>query len=100
MTASHIISLIFIILAMPFFIAGAVGLLRFPDVYTRLHALTKVDNLAVGLTVVGLTFGAESLAAAIKIWLVYLTVLASGTTSCQLIANAAFRRGIPPRSRR
>ena len=30
-----------------FFVAGAVGLLRFPDVYTRLHALTKVDNLGL-----------------------------------------------------
>jgi multicomponent Na+:H+ antiporter subunit G len=31
-----------------FFFAGTVGLLRFPDVYTRLHALAKADNLGLG----------------------------------------------------
>ena len=37
-----------------FFIAGTVGLLRFPDTLTRLHALTKADNLGLGLVVLGL----------------------------------------------
>ena len=36
-----------------FFLAGTVGLLRFPDSLTRLHALTKADNLGLGLVVVG-----------------------------------------------
>jgi multicomponent Na+:H+ antiporter subunit G len=37
-----------------FFLAGTVGLLRFPDTLTRLHALTKADNLGLGLVVIGL----------------------------------------------
>ena len=37
-----------------FFLAGTVGLLRFPDTMTRLHALTKVDNLGLGLIVLAL----------------------------------------------
>ena len=37
-----------------FFFAGTVGLLRFPDSLTRLHALTKADNLGLGLVVLGL----------------------------------------------
>ena len=37
-----------------FFLAGTVGLLRFPDFYTRLHVLTKADNLGLGLVVLGL----------------------------------------------
>jgi multicomponent Na+:H+ antiporter subunit G len=37
-----------------FFFAGTVGLLRFPDALTRLHALTKADNLGLGLVVLGL----------------------------------------------
>ena len=36
------------------FMAGTVGLLRFPDELSRLHALTKVDNLGLGLIVAGL----------------------------------------------
>lgn len=43
-----------------FFFAGTIGLLRFPDVYTRLHALTKADNLGLGLVVLGLVLQAES----------------------------------------
>jgi multicomponent Na+:H+ antiporter subunit G len=37
-----------------FFLAGTVGLLRFPDTLTRLHALTKADNVGLGLVVLGL----------------------------------------------
>ena len=37
-----------------FFLAGTLGLLRFPNSLTRLHALTKVDNLGLGLVVLGL----------------------------------------------
>jgi len=44
-----------------FFFAGTVGLLRFPDSLTRLHALTKADNLGVGLIVLGLLPRAGSL---------------------------------------
>ena len=36
-----------------FFVGGTVGLLRFPDTLTRLHALTKADNLGLGLIVLG-----------------------------------------------
>ena len=44
-----------------FFLAGTVGLLRFPDTLTRLHALTKADNLGLGLVVLGLLPQAGSL---------------------------------------
>jgi len=37
-----------------FSLVGTVGLLRFPDTLTRLHALTKADNLGLGLVVLGL----------------------------------------------
>ena len=43
-----------------FFLAGTVGLLRFPDSLTRLHALTKADNLGLGLIVLGLLPQADS----------------------------------------
>ncbi len=35
-----------------FFITGTLGLLRFPDVFCRLHALTKADNLGLGLSLI------------------------------------------------
>lgn len=75
---------------------GTIGLLRFPDVYTRLHALTKVDNLGLGFTIVGLLFQASGLMAALKIILIWLLVLAASSAVSFLIARRAFSRGIAP----
>ncbi len=77
-----------------FFLAGTVGLLRFPDVYTRLHALTKADNVGLGLIVAGLVLQADSLAAAGKLTLIWLLVLLAGSSVAHLVAKVAQRRGI------
>jgi multicomponent Na+:H+ antiporter subunit G len=82
-----------------FFLAGTVGLLRFPDVYTRLHALTKADNLGLGLVAAGLVVQAPSWAAALKLLLIWLLVLLASTVSCHLIARSALWLGIPPEGR-
>ena len=52
-----VLSVLAIAAGMVFYLAGTVGLLRFPDAYTRLHALTKADNLGLALVVLGLLFG-------------------------------------------
>ncbi|MCU7938119.1 MAG: monovalent cation/H(+) antiporter subunit G [gamma proteobacterium symbiont of Bathyaustriella thionipta] len=79
-----------------FFLAGTVGLLRFPDVYTRLHALTKADNVGLGLMVLGLALQAESWAMTGKLILIWLCVLLSSASVAHLIANAARKKGIEP----
>ncbi|MFZ0403854.1 MAG: monovalent cation/H(+) antiporter subunit G [Pseudolabrys sp.] len=76
-----------------FFMAGTVGLLRFPDTMTRLHALTKVDNLGLGLIVVGLLPRAEGLLGALKLLSVWIFVQLSGAIVSQLIAHVARRGG-------
>jgi multicomponent Na+:H+ antiporter subunit G len=76
-----------------FFLAGSVGLLRFPDAITRLHALTKADNLGLGLIVLGLLPRADGLLAALKLLCIWLLVLVAGTTVAQLIARVARRGG-------
>ena len=78
-----------------FFLAGTVGLLRFPDAYTRLHALTKADNLGLGLVVLGLLPQVDGVAAGLKLVSIWLLVLLSGGTASQLIARA-LRRGRQP----
>ena len=72
-----------------FFLAGTVGLLRFPDTLSRLHALTKADNLGLGFVVLGLLFQAEGLLAALKLIGVWLLALLAGATVTQLIAHTA-----------
>jgi len=72
-----------------FFLAGTVGLLRFPDTLTRLHALTKADNLGLGLVVLGLLPPTESLRDGLKLISIWLLVLLAGATVSQLIARTA-----------
>jgi multicomponent Na+:H+ antiporter subunit G len=76
-----------------FFFAGTVGLLRFPDVYCRLHALTKADNLGLGLITVGLILRDGSLLVAAKLGLIWLLVLLASAAACHLTARAALRHG-------
>jgi multicomponent Na+:H+ antiporter subunit G len=70
-----------------FFLAGTVGLLRFPDTLTRLHALTKADNLGLGFVALGLIVHAESAHLALKLAAVWLLALLAGATVSQLIAR-------------
>ena len=76
-----------------FFLAGTVGLLRFPDPLSRLHALTKADNLGLGLVVLGLLPQADGLLAALKLVAVWLLAQLAGATVTQLVARAVRRGG-------
>jgi len=78
------------------FLAGTVGLLRFPDTLTRLHALTKADNLGLGLVVLGLLPLAQSRLDGLKLISIWLLVQLSGAIAAQLIANVARQEGPPP----
>ena len=79
-----------------FFIAGTLGLLRFGDTLSRVHALTKADNLGLGLIVLGLLPLADSLADALKLLVIWALVLLGGTTAAQLVAGAVRREQEPP----
>jgi multicomponent Na+:H+ antiporter subunit G len=79
-----------------FFAAGTVALLRFPDVYTRLHGLTKADNLGLGFVVLGLMLVGDGWAARTKLLLIWLLVLAATATAGHIIARNALRRGELP----
>jgi len=96
MNTIDLISIAALALGAFFFLAGTVGLLRFPDVYTRLHALTKADNLGLGLVVFGLALQAESWHGVARLFLVWGLVMLSSTTCCHLVARAALEAGIAP----
>ncbi|NIO11939.1 MAG: Na+/H+ antiporter subunit G [Deltaproteobacteria bacterium] len=94
MTLGDYFSAVLLIVGGIFFFAGTLGLLRFPDVYTRLHALTKADNVGLGLTVMGLAVQAESWAAGGKLLLIWGLVLLAGSSVANLIAKGALNKGI------
>jgi len=70
-----------------FFFAGTLGLLRFPDVYSRLHALTKADNLGLGLIAVALVPQMSSAFDALQLLIIWVLVMISGAVAGFLIAN-------------
>lgn len=71
-----------------FFVAGTVGMLRFPDAHSRLHALTKADNLGLGLVVLGAMLQADGLFSVLKLALIWILVIVASAVAAQTIARA------------
>ena len=90
----NILTILLLLAGAFFFLAGTIGLLRFPDVYTRLHALTKADNLGLGLLLTGLALQAESWTVVAKLLLIWLLILLASSSVAHLVARAAQQRGI------
>jgi len=74
-----------------FFVAGSAGLLRFPDTLTRLHALTKADNVGLGLIVLGLLPQVDGVLTGLKLIAIWALVLFGSAAVSQLIARASYR---------
>lgn len=81
-----------------FFVAGTVGLLRFPDIYCRLHALTKADTLGLGLVAAGLALQLDAWSAILQLGVIWFLALAAAATVCHLLASASLRQGVEPAS--
>jgi multicomponent Na+:H+ antiporter subunit G len=79
-----------------FFLAGTVGLLRFPDLYCRLHALTKADTLGLGFITAGLVLQLPGWNAGLQLLLIWVLALSAAATVCHLLASASLQAGIRP----
>lgn len=96
MSSLEWLGLILVLSGLPFFVFGTLGLLRFPDVYTRLHALAKGDNVGLGLVCLGLGLQSGSLTLALKLLAIWVLMLVASATGAGLIARTALSRGIKP----
>jgi multicomponent Na+:H+ antiporter subunit G len=90
------LSAVLVAIGLFFFCAGTIGLLRLPDLFTRLHALTKADNLGLGFVVTGLAVYSASWVVALKMFLIWGLVMLSSAVTSHLIAQAALRQGVRP----
>lgn len=77
-------------------ITGAVGLFRFPDFYTRLHAASVTDTLCAGLIVMGLLMQATSAMMVFKLLLILLILAYTSPTGAHALAKAALHGGLKP----
>lgn len=85
------VSAILIGVGLLFFIAGTLGLIRLPDPLSRLHALTKADNLGLLFLILGLLPTAPNVLYGVKLLLIWVLVLAAGATGAHLIAKRNLR---------
>ena len=79
-----------------FCVIGAVGLIRMPDLYTRMHAASVTDTLGAGLILFGLMLQAGLTLVAAKLLIVGLLILFTSPTATHALARAAFLRGVKP----
>jgi multicomponent Na+:H+ antiporter subunit G len=79
-----------------FCVVGAVGMLRMPDFYTRLHAASVIETLGGGLIMLGLLLQAGVTLVAVKLLIVALLVFFASPTATHALAKAAMERGVRP----
>lgn len=82
-------------LGLALIVGGAIGGLRFPDFYTRLHASRVADGLGPVLVLIGLAIPSDP-ATAIRLLLLAVLIAAIGPTLSQLAAGAAHAGGLAP----
>ena len=74
-----------------FFFSGSIGLLRLPDLFSRLHALAKADNVGLALVTLGVIILEPDPLNDIKLVFIWLLVMAASAISSHLIARHALR---------
>lgn len=74
-----------------FFFAGTVGVLRFPDTLSRLHAVTKADNLGLLLICAAMALHGASLRVLFLLAVIWLLGLLAASISAHLLADRAAR---------
>ena len=83
-------------LGLVFVVAGAVGVIRLPDFYTRMHSAGVTDTLGAELIIIGLILQAGDWQTMAKLALVGLILFLTSPTATHAVANAAHRAGLKP----
>ena len=79
-----------------FLLIGAIGVLRFPDFYTRLHAVSVCDTLGAGLVLVGLMLQGGLSLVTLKLLLMFCFMMFTGPTAVHALAEAALQGKLKP----
>ncbi|MBT9594941.1 MAG: monovalent cation/H(+) antiporter subunit G [Vitreoscilla sp.] len=79
-----------------FCVVGAIGMLRMPDFYTRMHAASVIETLGAGLILLGLMLQAGLTLVAVKLLMVGALIFFASPTATHALARAAMVRGLKP----
>jgi multicomponent Na+:H+ antiporter subunit G len=96
MSLVHILALVVLAAGSFFLLVGSIGLIRFPDFYTRCHATGKSDTLGVMLVIFGLVLIEGLTLNSAKLLIILAFVGLTNPTATHALARAAFRFGLKP----
>lgn len=77
---------------------GALGLVRMPELYTRMHSASVTDTMGAGLVLAGLIIQAGFTLISVKLLLIGLLLFFTGPTATHALAKAAYTRGVMPKA--
>ena len=97
-----VLAAIFIVLGLLFFTGGSIGIIRFPDFYSRLHPAGKLDTLGLLMSMTGMAlytaqeFSLSAILTALKIMLIVVFIFITSPTATHAITDAGFESGVKP----
>jgi len=83
-----------------FVVVGSLGLVRFPEFFTRIHAASITDTLGAGLMILGLLLQSPHWLVAAKLVLIVMFLVLTGPTATHALAKAALHGGLMPSGQR
>jgi len=86
----------FLVTGSAMLIIGAVGVVRLPDVFARMHGVGIIDTMGAGAVLVGLMFQAGFTGVTLKLALIAVFILFTGPTATHALARAALNGGVHP----
>ncbi|KGM42568.1 sodium:proton antiporter [Alkalispirochaeta odontotermitis] len=79
-------------------LSGGVGIIRFPDFYTRMHAVGVTDTLGAGMILIGLLLQTPEFLVVLKLLLILVMTVFISPVASHALAKAAFRNDLVPLS--
>ena len=80
-----------------FYVVGAIGLLRMPDLFTRMHAASVCDTFGAGLLLLGMVLQAGASLVTFKLVVILMLLFFTGPVATHALARAARYAGIEPK---
>lgn len=91
-----ILSWMFLVGGVVISIIGGIGMLRLPDLFSRMHAAGMIDTLGAGLILVGLMLQGGGALVTIKLIAILLFIFFTSPTATHALAKAALHGGVKP----
>lgn len=95
MTVLEIISIVFLIVGAFFMLVAGIGMVRMPDLFTRMSAATKAATLGAGLMLIGMALYFWDVTVTTRVIAIIVFMLATVPVSAHMIGRAAYADGVP-----